>query len=93
MLSDVAANGVLEIGDGGEHAAPDAPAGDDGEEVFDGVDPGGGGWGEVEDPAWMPLKPGQHLRVFVSGVVINDGMDDFPAGTRASMAFRKRIKS
>ena len=36
------------------------------------------GGGEVEDPAWMPLKPGQHLRVFVSGVVINDGMDNLP---------------
>ena len=57
VLADVAADGVLEIGDGGEHAAPDAPSGDDREEVFDGVDPGRGGWREMEDPALMIGQP------------------------------------
>jgi len=32
--------------------------------------------GEVEDPARMPLKPGQHSRVLVGGIVIDNGVDD-----------------
>ena len=76
MLLDVAANGVLEIGDGGEHAAPDTPAGDDGEEVFDGVDLGGGGWREMEDPARMIGQPLLNFGMFVGGIVVGDGMDE-----------------
>jgi hypothetical protein len=34
-----------------------------------------GRWGEVEGPARMPGKPCAHLRMFVSGVVVDDGMD------------------
>ena len=30
----------------------------------------------MEDPARMPLKPSQHVRVFVSGIVIDYCMDD-----------------
>lgn len=30
----------------------------------------------MEHPARMPLKPGQHLRVFVGGVVIDNCVDD-----------------
>ena len=40
MFSDVAADGVFEVGDGFEDAASDLSAGDDREEAFDGVEPG-----------------------------------------------------
>jgi hypothetical protein len=37
----------------------------------------------VEDPAWMIGQPLQHLRVFVGGVVVKDGMDDLAGGNGA----------
>src|SRR5271154_6016721 len=76
MFIDIAADGVLEIGDGCEDAASDAPAGDDGEEAFDGVDPGSGGWGEMEGPARMIGEPLNDLWMFVGGIVVGDGVDD-----------------
>ena len=57
MLLDVAADGVLKFGDGLEDAAPDAPSGDDGEETLDGIEPGGRGRREMEDPARMIGQP------------------------------------
>ena len=57
MLADVAANGLLEVGDGFEDAASDTPAGDSREEPFDGVEPGCGCRGEVEDPARVIGEP------------------------------------
>lgn len=51
MFAGVTADGVLQVGDGLEDAAPDAPTCDDGEEALDGVEPGGRCRGEVEDPA------------------------------------------
>lgn len=75
MFADVAGDGVLEIGHGLEHAASDAPAGDDGEEALDGVDPGCRGRREVEDPSWMIGQPFQHLGMLVGGVVVDDGVD------------------
>lgn len=76
MDADVAADGVLEVGDGFEDAASDAPAGDNGEEVFDGVEPGGGGGGEMEHPARMVGEPLSDLGVLVRSVIVGDGMDD-----------------
>ena len=57
VLVDVAADGVLEVGDGREDAASDAPSGDDGEEVFDGVEPGARGGREMEHPARVMGQP------------------------------------
>jgi hypothetical protein len=39
VFADVMADDVLKIGDGLEDATPDAPAGDDGEEALDGIEP------------------------------------------------------
>lgn len=75
MLLDVAANGVLKIGDRVEDAAPDAPAGDDGEDPLDGVEPGGRGGREMEDPARMIGLPFPDLGMLVSDVVVGDGMN------------------
>jgi hypothetical protein len=47
----------------------------------------------VEDEALVPVEPGAHLRMLVRCVVVEDEMDDFPAGTSASMVLRKRTNS
>jgi hypothetical protein len=47
----------------------------------------------VEDPAWMIGQSLQHLRVFVGGVVVEDGMEILPAGTGRSTALRKAMNS
>ena len=39
---------------------------------FDGVEPGGAGWGEVEGDPRVSRQPGDHLRVLVSGIVVED---------------------
>ena len=64
-----------------------------GEEALDGVEPGARGRREVEDEALMPGEPGANLRMLVGGVVVEDDVDDLPAGTSASMALRKRMNS
>src|SRR3954447_11536004 len=76
MQADVASDRVLKVGNGGEHAASDAFAGDGREEALDGVDPGCRGRGEVEHPARMFCQPRLDLRMFVRGVVVGDGMDE-----------------
>ena len=76
MLVEVAVDGGLKIDDGCEGAAPDAPAGQDREEVFHRVEPGPGGRGEVEHPARMAGQPLADFRVLVSGIVVEDGVDD-----------------
>src|SRR6202011_63797 len=48
-----------------------------GEEAFDRVEPGCGGRGEVERPAGMPGQPLAHLRMLVSRIVVDDGVDHF----------------
>ena len=75
MLTDTAGDGVLEVGNGLEHAAPQTLAGQVGEEAVDSVDPGRRGRGEVEDPARMALQPGTDPGMLVGGVVVGDGMD------------------
>src|SRR3954468_16324935 len=76
MQADVASDRVLKVGNGGEHAASDAFAGDGREEALDGVDPGCRGRGEVEHPARMFCQPCLDLRMFVRGVVVGDGTDE-----------------
>jgi hypothetical protein len=73
VLADIGGDGVLEIGNGFEDAAPDAPAGDGREEALDGIEPGRGRWREVKDPSWVVGQPGAHLWVLVGGIVVEDG--------------------
>src|SRR3954447_2023803 len=42
-----------------------------------GVQPGSAGLGEVEGDARVPGQPGDHLRVLVSGVVVEDHVHGF----------------
>ncbi len=66
-LSDEAINGGLEFDDGVKDAALEAAAGEFGEEALDGIEPGAGGRGEVEDEARMARQPGLNLRMLVGG--------------------------
>ena len=79
MVADVTADGVFEVGDGFEDAASDLPAGDGREEAFDGIKPGCGSRGEMEDPTRMIGEPLLDLGMLVGGVVVGDSMND-PAG-------------
>ena len=75
-LFDEAVDGGLEIDDGTEHAASEAPPGELCEEALDGVEPRCRCRREVEDKARMPGEPRHHLRVLVGGVVVEDDMND-----------------
>ena len=46
----------------------------------------------MEDEALVPVEPGADLGMLVGGVVVEDDVD-LPAGTSASIAFRKRMNS
>ena len=75
VLSDEAVDGGLEVDDGVEDTAPKPPLREFGEKALDGVEPGAGCRHEVEGPAGMAVEPRADLRVFVCGVVIEDGVD------------------
>jgi len=68
VLVEIAVDGGLQVDDGSEVAAPEALAGEIGEEAFNGVEPGTGFRGEVEGPARVPGEPGVDLGVGVRGV-------------------------
>ena len=77
MGVDVACDRVLQIVDGMEGSASDPAARDGGEEALDGVEPGGRCRGEMERPARMIGEPFENLGLFVGGVIVDDGVDDF----------------
>ena len=60
---------------GMEDASLEASCGELGEEALDGVQPRGGGWGEVEGEARVAIEPGADLGVLVGGVVVEDDVD------------------
>ena len=74
---DVARDRVLQMVDGMEGSASDPAARDGGEEALDGVEPGGRCRGEMERPARMIGEPFENLGLFVGGVIVDDGVDDF----------------
>src|SRR5215208_2554307 len=75
-LVEIAVDGGLEVDDRSEDAALQAPLGESGEEGLDGVEPGARGRGEVEGKAGVAGEPGNHLRLLVGGVVVEDDVDD-----------------
>ena len=77
---DEAVDGRFEIVDGAEHAALETPPRELGEEAFNGIEPRGRGRREVEGPARMLHQPFPDFGVFVSGIVIDDGMDRLAFG-------------
>ena len=75
VLGKIGVDGGLQVSDRAEDAAPDALAGDFGEEILDRVEPGSRGRGEVKSPARMARQPSQHFGVFMGGVVVEHDMD------------------
>ena len=76
-LGEEAVDRRLPFDQGPEHAAPEPPLRQLGEEALDRVRRRGRGRGEVEGPARVPLGPGQDLGVLVGAVVVQDGVDEF----------------
>jgi len=77
---DEAVDGRFEIIDGAEHATLEASSGELGEEAFNGIEPRRRGRREVECPARMLHQPFADFGMFVSGIVIDDGMDRLAFG-------------
>ena len=92
-LSDKAVDSDLEVNDRSEHAALETTARELGEEAFDRIEPGCGGWGEVERPARMPSQPLVHLRMLVGRKLSTMAWITFPTGTCSSIVLRKRMNS
>jgi hypothetical protein len=74
---DVACNLALQIVDGMEGSASNLAACDGGKEALHGVEPQGRGRREMEHPARMIGQPFEDVGLFVGGVVVDDGVDDF----------------
>lgn len=75
VFCDEAVDGGLEIVDGSEDAALEATAREFGEEALDGIESRCGCRCEVEGPVGMPSKPCAHFVMFVSGILVDDGVD------------------
>ena len=75
MFGEVFVDRDLQVREAFEDAAPDALAGDLGEEALDHVQPGRRGRGEMEMEAWMPLQPGDDLGMLVGAIVVHDQME------------------
>lgn len=61
VLGEVAVDSGLEVDDGAEHTSLEPSLGKGGEEALDGVEPGAGGWREVEGPARMVVSQARTL--------------------------------
>ena len=75
VSADVAVDFFDEIGGGIEGAPTDRALGDEGEEAFDLIEPGGVGGREVKVPARTAGEPSSDLGMLVGGVVVDDEMD------------------
>lgn len=78
VVADLAADGLLQIGNRFEHPPTNFPPGDDGKDALDSVEPRGRCRREVEDPAWVIGQPLPDLRMLVGAVVVEDGVDHLP---------------
>ena len=70
-----AIDGGLEIDEGMEDTPLEAPFCEFGEEAFDGVEPRGGCWREVENKPLVAIEPSPDLRMLMGGVVVEDDVD------------------
>jgi hypothetical protein len=90
VFGEIGVDGGLQIGDRAEPAAAGALARHFGEKALDGIEPGGGGRGEVEGPARMARQPRQHpafaragFGMFMSSVVVEHDVDRLASGDLA----------
>src|SRR5262249_60543365 len=75
--------GRVQVDNRAEDAATDALPRHLGEEVLHRIEPGRRGRGEVKSPARMACQPGQHFRMLVGGVVVEDDVDRLVGGNLA----------
>ena len=75
MSADEAVDFFDEVGGGLEGATTDGALGDEGEEAFDLVEPGGISGREVNVPTRTAGEPSSDLGMLVGGVVVDDEMD------------------
>ena len=75
MMIKEAENVCHQRSDAAKAARADDFAGNLAKEALDQVEPGRGGWGQVQMEAGMTLEPGDDLGMFVSGVVVADDMN------------------
>jgi hypothetical protein len=72
VSADEAVDFFDEVGGGLEGATTDGALGDEGEEPFDLVEPGGIGGREVNVPTRTACEPSSDLGMLVGGVVVDD---------------------
>jgi transaldolase len=77
-----------QVAHGGEAAAPDGLAFDDGEPDLDQVQPGAGGGGEVEVDPRVRRQPRRHFGPLVGGVVVHHQMQ-LPVGVGPGQVFEE----
>jgi hypothetical protein len=85
---DVAGNCAFEVVDRAKDAPFEALPSELGEKAFHGIEPRAGGRCEVERPSRMLGEPGQHLRMFVGGIIVEDGSPCRPARTAGGSSCR-----
>ena len=76
VFGNEAVYGGLQLDDRAEYAAFEPSFGQLSEEPLHGVEPGARRRCEVEPPSRVTIEPGQHLRVLVSGIIVENGVDD-----------------
>ena len=76
MLGEEAVDGGLKVDERVENAAFEAAVGQPGEETLDGIEPGRRCRGEMEDETRMTRQPLDDLGMLVSGVIVEDDVDD-----------------
>src|SRR4051812_50040777 len=72
VLGEIAVDRGLEVDDAAEDPASEPALRQRSEEAFDRVEPGRAGRCKVEGDARVASEPGDDLRVFVGGVVVED---------------------
>ena len=88
MFGKISIDRRLQVDNRTEDATADALAGHLGEEVLHRIEPGCRGRGEVKGPARMARQPGQHFRMLVGGVVVEDDVDRLVPSSTLSAANR-----
>ena len=83
MFGQISIDRRLQVDERAEDAATDALPCHLGEEVLHRIEPGRRGRCEVKGPARMACQPGQHFRMLVGGVVVEDDVDRLVRGNLA----------
>ena len=91
-MLQIVVDGSFQLLDTMEYAAADALLGDEAEEAFHLVEPGGRGGREVHVVAWVAGEPCLDLGMLVRGIIVGNQVQ-VALGTARSMPRRKRSHS